>query len=106
MFGIRKIKLHWRLIITMEQNNKKPLKVIAEASTFSHKDFDMEVSQHCALCSNTRTLSSSSVAFHPWFCDECKEAIAFIKDFKESIVKQSSSESPSQGVPKFEIMPL
>jgi hypothetical protein len=106
MFGIRKIKLRWRLIIAMEQNNKKPLKVIAEASTFSHEDFDMEISQHCALCSNTRTLPSSSVVFHPWFCDECKEAIAFIKDFKESIIKQPSPESPSQGVPKFEIMPL
>lgn len=106
MFGMRKIKLCWRLIITMEQTNKKPLKVIAEASTFSHKDFDMEVSQHCALCSNTRTLPSSSVAFHPWFCDECKEAIAFIKDFKESITKQSDSESADQKVPKFEIMPL
>lgn len=90
----------------MEQNNKKPLKVIAEASTLSHKDFDMEVSQHCALCSNTRTLPISSVVVYPWFCDECKEAIAFIKEFKESITKQPSSEPPSQRVPKFEIMPL
>ena len=66
----------------MEQNNKKPLKVIAEASTFSHSEFDMEVSQHCALCSNSRTLPSSSVTFYPWFCDECKAAIEYAKHLK------------------------
>lgn len=64
-------------------------------------------SQQCLLCENTRNLPEGmQYCITPWVCDECKEAIAFIKDFKASVVKQPSSEIPSQRLPKSEIIPL
>lgn len=64
-------------------------------------------SQPCLLCENTRDLPEGMYYCNtPWICDECKEAIAFVKDFKASVVKQSSSETPSQRLPKVEIIPL
>ena len=64
-------------------------------------------SQQCLLCENTRGLPEGMHYCNtPWICDECKEAIAFIKDFKASVAKQPSSEPPSQRLPKVEIIPL
>lgn len=64
-------------------------------------------SQQCLLCENTRGLPEGMHYCNtPWICDGCKEAIAFIKDFKASVAKQSSSETPSQRLPKVEIMLL
>ena len=64
-------------------------------------------SQQCLLCENVRSLPEGMHYCNtPWVCDECKEAIAFIKDFKASVVKQPSSETPSQRLPKVEIIPL
>lgn len=38
------------------------------------------VCQRCMLCENTRKLPGYSYSYSPWVCDECKKAIAFIKD--------------------------
>jgi hypothetical protein len=43
-------------------------------------------SQFCMLCENTREVPHG-YGNHPWICDECKEAIAFIKDFMKSCAK-------------------
>lgn len=63
-------------------------------------------SQRCLLCENTKDLPEGMhYCTTPWICDECKEAIAFIKDFKAS-VQQSSSNTQYQRLPKVEIVPL
>lgn len=67
----------------------------------------IKYSQQCLLCENTRDLPEGMHYCNtPWICDECKEAIAFIKDFKASIVVQPNSEAPSQRLPEVEIVPL
>ena len=45
-------------------------------------------SQQCLLCENTRRLPEGMTYSHTsWICDECKEAIAFVKDFMKSCTK-------------------
>ena len=39
--------------------------------------------QQCMLCENTRELGGGWYSPHPWICDECKEAIAYIKEVKK-----------------------
>lgn len=42
--------------------------------------------QFCLLCENTRALPKGMYYCNtPWICDECKEAIAFVKEFKAGI---------------------
>jgi hypothetical protein len=42
--------------------------------------------QFCLLCENTRALPKGMYYCNtPWVCDECKEAIAFVKEFKAGI---------------------
>ena len=56
--------------------------------------------QCCLLCNNSRPfINGYPPGPSPWVCNECKEAIAFIKDFKASVIKQPSAEIPSQGLP-------
>ena len=38
-------------------------------------------SQSCMLCENTRVVPHG-YGSHPWICDECKEAMAFVKELK------------------------
>ena len=62
--------------------------------------------QCCLLCENTRDLPEGMrYCSTPWVCDECKEAVAFIKDFKDSMNK-TNLRDPSQGPHKVEIIPL
>ena len=45
-------------------------------------------SQQCLLCENTRRLPEGMTYCHtPWVCDECKEAMAFLKNFIKSYNK-------------------
>lgn len=45
-------------------------------------------SQRCLLCDNTRRLPEGmTYCTTPWICDECREAIAFVKDFMKSCTK-------------------
>ena len=42
--------------------------------------------QQCLLCENTRGLPEGMHYCNtPWVCDECKEAIAFVKEFRAGI---------------------
>lgn len=39
--------------------------------------------QQCLCCENTRRLPDGMTYCHPsWICDECEEAIAFVKELK------------------------
>ena len=42
-------------------------------------------SQPCMLCDNTREIPHPMHYHYPWVCDECKEAIAFVKEFRAGI---------------------
>ena len=45
-------------------------------------------SQSCLCCENTRRLPEGmTYSRTPWVCDECKEAIAFLKEFKKEYSK-------------------
>ena len=45
-------------------------------------------SQQCLCCENTRRLPEGvHYSSTPWMCDECKEAIVFLKDFMKSCDK-------------------
>ena len=45
-------------------------------------------SQQCLCCDNTRRLPEGMTYCHtPWMCDDCKEAIAFLKDFRKEYAK-------------------
>jgi hypothetical protein len=45
-------------------------------------------SQRCLLCDNTRRLPEGmTYCTSPWVCDDCKEAIVFLKDFKKEYAK-------------------
>ena len=68
------------------------------------KFIEPKYSQPCLLCENTREIPHPMCYSYPWVCDECKEAIAFIKDFKASV--NNNPRVPSQGLPKVEIIPL
>lgn len=73
-------------------------------------------SQQCLLCENIRGLPEGMHFCNtPWVCDECKEAIAHLKatlkrdpcaPILDCIINQPSSETPSQRLPKVDIMPL
>ena len=39
--------------------------------------------QQCMLCDNTRNLGGAWHSSSPWVCNECKEAIAYIKEVKK-----------------------
>ena len=43
-------------------------------------------SQPCLLCDNTQEIPHPMYSSYPWVCNECTEAIAFLKDF----IKQAS----------------
>ena len=42
--------------------------------------------QPCMLCENTRKVPPGYGSY-PWICDECKEAMTFLKDFMKSCTK-------------------
>ena len=93
----------------MENKEKQAINVSKTLTAFIPIDSHPHITmcQCCLLCENTREfINGYPPGPSPWVCDECKEAIAFIKDFKASVVKQPSSETPSQRLPKVEIIPL
>jgi hypothetical protein len=55
-------------------------------SQFVTADLHIETAcyvQQCMLCDNTRNLGGGWHSSSPWICDECKEAIAYIKEVKK-----------------------
>ena len=57
-----------------DPKNVKTITIEADASYFHW-------SQLCMLCENTREVPHG-YGNHPWVCDECKEAMAFVKELK------------------------
>lgn len=49
--------------------------------------------QCCLLCENTREVPCGYGSHYPWVCDECREAIAFVKDLRNSAKEVSEEES-------------
>lgn len=39
--------------------------------------------QECLLCDNAREIPHGYGSYYPWVCDECKEAIAYLKTIKK-----------------------
>ena len=59
--------------------------------------------QQCLCCENTRRLPEGMTYCHTsWVCDECKEAMAFLKDFIKSCDKAkemlNEMENPSENI--------
>ena len=48
------------------------------------KFIEQKWSQPCLLCDNSREVPHPSYCSYPWICDECKEAMAFLKSFIKS----------------------
>lgn len=46
------------------------------------KFIEPKYNQSCLLCDNSREIPHPRCYSHPWICDECKEAIAFLKELK------------------------
>lgn len=60
-------------------------------------------SQSCMFCNNTRRLPEGMTYCNtPWVCDECKEAMAFLKDFIKSCNKArdllNEMEKPNENI--------
>jgi hypothetical protein len=52
------------------------------------------ICQCCLLCENTREfINGYPSGPSPWVCDECREAIAFVKDLRNSAKEVSEEES-------------
>jgi hypothetical protein len=65
-----------------EQKIKTCLTIDHSENTRTIKILEPTYSLPCMLCENTREVPSSRQYCLPWVCDECKEAIAFIKELK------------------------
>ena len=52
------------------------------------------ICQCCLLCENTREfINGYPQGPSPWVCDACKEAIAFVKEFKAGIKEVHADET-------------
>jgi hypothetical protein len=49
--------------------------------------------QRCLLCENTREAPCGYGSHYPWVCNECREAIAFVKDLRNSAKEVSEEET-------------
>lgn len=73
------------------------------ATIHTHTGSKIFYSQQCLCCDNTRQLPEGmTYCSTPWICEECKEAIAFLKDFMKSCDKAKEMlkemEEPSKNV--------
>lgn len=93
---------------TDSEKRKVTIEATETRTTFIpiEKHAHVAIHQCCLLCNNSRPfINGYPPGPSPWVCDECREAIAFIKDFKASINKTNLRE-PSQGPFEVEIVPL
>ena len=78
-----------------DPKNVKTITIETDASYFHW-------SQSCMLCENTREVPHGFNGYNQFVCDECREAIAFLKDFIKSCNKASEllkeMEEPSKNV--------
>ena len=61
-------------------------------------------SQPCLLCDdNSREVPHPSCCSYPWICDECREAMVYLKEFKKTLdelrpASNNNFEEPSKNV--------
>lgn len=70
-------------------NATKPLTTFIPIESYAHST----ICQRCLLCENTREfINGYPPGPSPWVCDECKEAIAFVKNLRNSTKEVSEEE--------------
>ena len=70
----------------MENKEKQAINATETRTTFIPVECTpIPTYQHCLLCENTREVPCGYGSHYPWVCDECREAIAFVKEFRAGI---------------------
>ena len=72
----------------MENKEKQVISATETRTTFIPVESHAHITtcQCCLLCENTREfINGYPPGPSPWVCDECKEAIAFVKEFRAGI---------------------
>jgi hypothetical protein len=79
----------------MENKEKQVISATEPITTFIPVESctPITVYQRCLLCENTREVPCGYGSHYPWVCDECREAIAFVKDLRNSAKEVSEEES-------------
>lgn len=80
----------------MENKEKQVINATEARTTFIPIDNRSRVTicQCCLLCDNSRPfVNGYPPGPSPWVCDECREAIAFVKDLRNSAKEVSEEES-------------
>ena len=71
-------------------NTTEPLTTFIPIESYAHST----ICQRCLLCENTREfINGYPPGPSPWVCDECREAIAFVKDLRNSAKEVSEEET-------------
>ena len=71
-------------------NATEPLTTFIPIESYAHST----ICQRCLLCENTREfINGYPPGPSPWVCDECREAIAFVKDLRNSAKEVSEEET-------------
>ncbi len=71
-------------------NTTEPLTTFIPIESYAHST----ICQRCLLCENTREfINGYPPGQSPWVCDECREAIAFVKDLRNSAKEVSEEET-------------
>lgn len=80
----------------MENKEKQVISATEPRTTFIPVESrpHITVCQRCLLCENTREfINGYPPGPSPWVCDECREAIAFVKDLRNSAKEVSEGET-------------
>jgi hypothetical protein len=70
----------------MENKEKQVINATETRTTFIPVESCTPITayQCCLLCENTREVPCGYGSHYPWVCNECREAIAFVKDLRNS----------------------
>jgi hypothetical protein len=82
----------------MENKEKQVINATEPRTTFIPIESRPHITmcQRCLLCENTREfINGYPPGPSPWVCDECREAIAFVKDLRNS-AKEISEEASKE----------
>ncbi len=76
-----------------------PDQVTVTANCYTH----IVAHQQCLLCDNTREIPVGYGHHYPWVCDECREAMVYLKEFKKTLdelrpVANNNFEEPNKNV--------
>jgi hypothetical protein len=79
----------------MENKEKQVINATETRTTFIPIESCSHITmcQRCLLCENTREfIHGYPPGPSPWVCDECKEAIAFVKEFRAGMKEVSAGQ--------------